>query len=389
MKRIITMLLCVCLLCSSTLCFAEDPISGVDGEVVTVTQNNGTYATASNLATEQPILTNVEYTQEGGRNLIAKTYEVPVNFDVQKLAEADFQDRGMLYTHRDTVKIRDNQTEETKQASQMVSIDHEEKSGAMSKLQPMIDYEQDGYSGQLLLQSDSITMVEAGHESYSYTISDTREYPNLDRNDMAYIPKTAEKNGVLLNLTGVDWQVVGNGTFTANAAYTGRDYGNKVTGYTSQALYSGEVRRVTLDGSIYEVIYEGRALPIPYMKYIAAAGVAAAIAALLIVLWKRRRNAKIYALLDGEFRIVRRVRVSYIDPIVDITPSAVQSRSSEYIITLDRWSTKQLHNQRLRILCADGTVREQTIIDTGRSYKIHLEAMPVPCSNEDDSDNEV
>lgn len=95
MKRIITMLLCVCLLCSSTLCFAEDPISGVDGEVVTVTQNNGTYATASNPATEQPILTNVEYTQEGGRNLIAKTYEVPVNFDVQKLAEADFQDRGM------------------------------------------------------------------------------------------------------------------------------------------------------------------------------------------------------------------------------------------------------------------------------------------------------
>lgn len=63
----------------------------------------------------------------GGRNLIAKTYEVPDNFDVQKLAEADFQDRGMLYTHRDTVKIRDNQTEETKQASQMVSIDHEEK----------------------------------------------------------------------------------------------------------------------------------------------------------------------------------------------------------------------------------------------------------------------
>ena len=101
MKRIITMLLCVCLLCSSTLCFAEDSISGVDGEVVTVTQNNGTYATASNPATEQPILTNVEYTQEGGRNLIAKTYEVPVNFDVQKLAEADFQDRGMpvSYTH--------------------------------------------------------------------------------------------------------------------------------------------------------------------------------------------------------------------------------------------------------------------------------------------------
>ena len=295
----------------------------------------------------------------------------------------------MLYTHRDTVKIRDNQTEETKQVSQMVSIDHEEKSGAMSKLQPMIDYEQDGYSGQLLLQSDSITTVEAGHENYSYTVSDTREYPNLDRNDIAYIPKTAEKNGASLSLAGVDWRAMGNGSFMANATYTGLASGSKVTGYTSQALYLGEVRRVTLDGSVYEVIYEGSTLPVPYMKYIAAVGTAAVIATLLVVLWKRRKNAKIYALLDGEFRIVRRVRVSYIDPIVDITPSAVQSRSSEYIITLDRWSTKQLHNQRLRILCADGTVREQTIIDTGRSYKLHLEAMPVPCPNEDDTDNEV
>ena len=389
MKRIITMLLCVCLLCSSTLYFAEEPISGADGEVVTVTQNNGAYAAASNSVTEQPVLTNVEYTQEGGRNLIIKTYEVPVNFDVQKLTEADFQDGRILYTHRDTVKIRDKQTEETKQARQMVSIDHEEKSGAMSKLQPMIDYEQDGYSGQLLLQPDSITTVEAGYENYSYTVSDTREYSNLDRNDMAYIPKNAEKNGVSLSLAGVDWRVMGNGSFMANATYTGLASGSNVTGYTSQALYLGEVRRVTLDGSIYEVIYDGRALPVPYMKYIAAVGVAVAIAALLVVLWKRRKNAKIYALLDGEFRIVRRVRVSYIDPIVDITPSAVQSRSSEYIITLDRWSTKQLHNQRLRILCADGTVREQTIIDTGRSYKLHLEAMPVPCPNEDDTDNEV
>ena len=389
MKRIITMILCVCLLCSNTLYYAEEPISGADGEVVTVTQNNGAYATASNSVTEKPVLTNVEYTQEGSRNLIVKTYEVPVNFDVQKLTEADFEDGEMLYTHRDTVKIRDNQTEETKQVSQMVSIDHEEKSGAMSKLQPMIDYEQDGYSGQLLLQSDSITTVEAGHENYSYTVSDTREYPNLDRNDIAYIPKTAEENGASLSLAGVDWRAMGNGSFMANATYTGLASGSKVTGYTSQALYLGEVRRVTLDGSVYEVIYEGSTLPVPYMKYIAAVGTAAVIATLLVVLWKRRKNAKIYALLDGEFRIVRRVRVSYIDPIVDITPSAVQSRSSEYIITLDRWSTKQLHNQRLRILCADGTVREQTIIDTGRSYKLHLEAMPVPCPNEDDTDNEV
>ena len=31
-----------------------------------------------------------------------------------------------------------------------------------------------------------------------------------------------------------------------------------------------------------------------------------------------------YILLDCEFKIVRRVRISYIDPIVDLTSAAVQ-----------------------------------------------------------------
>ena len=60
-------------------------------------------------------------------------------------------------------------------------------------------------------------------------------------------------------------------------------------------------------------------------------------------------------------KIVRRVRISYTDPIVDLTSAAVQSRVSEYIITIDRWATKRLNNQRLRILCGDGMVRERNI----------------------------
>ena len=78
----------------------------------------------------------------------------------------------------------------------------------------------------------------------------------------------------------------------------------------------------------------------------------------------------------------RQVRISYIDPIIDLTPAAVQSRVSEYIITIDRWATKRLNNQRLRILCGDGVVREQTIVNTGYGYKIHLEAIPVPIAEE-------
>lgn len=202
-----------------------------------------------------------------------------------------------------------------------------------------------------MLQPESITTTEAGKESYGYTVSDTREYPNLDRNDTAYIPKAVEKNGVSLTLAGIDWQAMGNGTFTATASYSGRATGSKVTGYTSKAIYSGEVSKETLDSCTYKVIYEGAPIPAPYLQYGLTAGSVLALLIILAVLWNRRKNAKIYALLDGKFKIVRRVRISYIDPIVDLTSAAVQSRVSEYIITIDRWATKRLNNQR-RGFCA-------------------------------------
>ena len=383
MRRAIAAVLLMCLMCFFSLCFAEDESLDSDDRAVTVTQDNGEYASQQTFISEKPVLTDIEYAQQGDRSLIIKTYETPVKYDVQKLTESDFQDGNLIYTHKGKIKVKENRTVDTKQASQIVTIDHVDEYGAISKLQPMLDYEQDGYSGQLMLQPDSITTVEASQENYSYTISDVREYTNLDRNDTAYIPKNAEKNGVSLSLTGIDWQTMGNGTYTATASYAGRAAGSRVTGYTSQAIYTGEISKETFGGETYEVIYEGQAIPFPYVKYAIGIGMGLLALILMGILWSRRKNTKIYALLDGQFQIVRRVRVSYVDPIVDITPAAVQSRSTEYIIILDRWTAKHLHNQRLRILCADSTVKEQTIIDTGHSYKIHIEALPVPCPNEE------
>lgn len=388
MKKRILALLCALMLTSVSVCFADETDSG--NAVI-----QQTYAgEAINIAGESapdtgqtPALRDVSYTVQGSRQLIVKLYDVPPGYDATRLAQQDFEDGGLLYTHKETIKVSDNRTLETKQASQTVTVSHEEQDGALACLQPMLEYEQDGYTGQLLLQTDSITTAEAGSESYGYTVSDTREYPNLDRNDTAYIPKTVEKNGLSLTLAGVDWQAMGNGTFTATASYSGRATGSRVTGYTSKAVYSGEVRRETLDSTTYKVIYEGFPIPVPYLRYALTAAGAAVLIAVLVLAWNRRKNAKIYALLDGEFRVVRRVRISYIDPIIDLTPAAVQARASEYIVTIDRFAAKRLNNQRLRILCGDGMVREQTIVNTGYGYKIHLEAVPFPDDTYEEDDD--
>ena len=385
MRKWILMLVCVLTLSVLSVCFAED--SDNSGEV-TAQQSYVNEAitvaseTSADASLQPPVLRDVAYMTQGGRQLIIKLYDIDPDYDVSRLAEPDFEEGGLLYTHKNTIKVSDNRTMETKQASQTVTVSHTEKDNAMGSLQPMLEYSENGFTGQLMIQPESITTAEAGKESYGYTVSDTREYSNLDRNDTAYIPKAVEKNGVSLTLAGIDWQAMGNGTFTAIASYSGRATGSKVTGYTSKAIYSGEVSKETLDSCTYKVIYEGAPIPAPYLQYGLTAGSVLALLIILAVLWNRRKNAKIYALLDGEFKIVRRVRISYIDPIIDLTPAAVQSRVSEYIITIDRWATKRLNNQRLRILCGDGVVREQTIVNTGYGYKIHLEAIPVPIAEE-------
>lgn len=315
MRKWILMLVCVLTLSVLSVCFAED--SDNSGEV-TAQQSYVNEAitvaseTSADASLQPPVLRDVAYMTQGGRQLIIKLYDIDPDYDVSRLAEPDFEEGGLLYTHKNTIKVSDNRTMEAKQASQTVTVSHTEKDNAMVSLQPMLEYSENGFTGQLMIQPESITTAEAGKESYGYTVSDTREYSNLDRNDTAYILKTVEKNGVSLTLAGIDWQAMGNGTFTAIASYSGRATGSKVTGYTSKAIYSGEVSKETLDSCTYKVIYEGAPIPAPYLQYGLTAGSVLALLIILAVLWNRRKNAKIYALLDGEFKIVRRVRISYI-----------------------------------------------------------------------------
>ena len=388
MKKCILLLACAFILSVFFVCFADDDANsgGPTQQTYVKEAVNVAGSSTAGAISQSPVLRDVAYTTQGGRQMIIKLYDVAPNYDVNSLAGQNFEDGGLLYTHKDTIKVSDNHIVETKQACQTVTVSHTEKDNAMGSLQPMLEYSENGFTGQLMLQPESITTTAEEKESYGYTISDTREYPNLDRNDTAYIPKTVEKNGVSLTLAGIDWQAMGNGPFTATASYSGRATGSKVTGYTSKAVYLGEVSKETLDSCTYKVIYEGASIPVPYLQYGLTAGGVLVLLVIFSVIWNKRKNAKIYALLDGEFKIVRRVRISYIDPIVDLTPAAVQSRVSEYIITIDRWATKRLNNQRLRILCGDGMVREQTIVNTGYGYKIHLEAIPIPAAEEYEED---
>lgn len=74
MRRAIAAVLLMCLMCSFSLCFAEDESLDSDDRAVTVTQDNEECASQQTFISEKPVLTDIEYAQQGDRSLIIKTY---------------------------------------------------------------------------------------------------------------------------------------------------------------------------------------------------------------------------------------------------------------------------------------------------------------------------
>ena len=83
---------------------------------------------------------------------------------------------------------------------------------------------------------------------------------------MSYIPATTVKDGVTLNLSNVDWQVIGTdlvgdtlapASYQAVATYSGKSYHKVATGYITSADYVGEVTRSDVESVTYKVTYLG------------------------------------------------------------------------------------------------------------------------------------
>ena len=388
MKRLITFFLAAAVFCSMrTAAFASEPTEQPPVPSVVILSDE---PEASKTAEQDAVLRDVRLINENGQNLLIKTWEVPADFDPEQLTESDIEKGGYRYQKSYLMLVSENTDVDTKLASQTVTVVHSEKDGASARLQPLMEYNQDGYKGQLALQADSIYTEATQKNSYAYTVTDTKEFSGLERNDPYGIPKTTVKNGVTLELADIDWTSMGEGNYYATASYQGTAYGANVTEYTSTATYLGEVTKETIGSVTYAVVYEGSMIPLPapvYWPYFLAGGLLIAAAIAGAVLWHNRRNAKIYALIDGEYRVVQRIRINYIDPIIDLTAPSLGPVSREYLILIDPFAAKRLNNHFLRVLCADGTVKEHRLVNNGYGCKFKVGSVQAIDPNDTEEEN--
>lgn len=199
---------------------------------------------------------NIEEYMEGNYPRLKKVYILAATDDPANIPTADFERDGKTYTLLDMTQ-QDNIQTTTKDYTKTVTLSSKtgDREKILSELETSMEVvTEDGYTGTLALDMESIKVEAAGYGSSTHTVTATRSYPNLSDADTALIPKTIEDNGHTLTLADVQWQEAG-GYYHATASYTGTATSHYVTGYTVTATYSGEVTKVNNDAVIYTVIF--------------------------------------------------------------------------------------------------------------------------------------
>jgi hypothetical protein len=246
----------------------------------------------------------VDRVNRDGRELIVKTYELPPGEDPQSLIESDFEENGFAFSYLET------QTEEVKSYhAKEIRLEKEaETAGAgageiLGRFAPYLDYEEDGMTGRLYLDTASLNTRAKGYAQKSYAVTATKEYGGFAYADPSQIPRTVEKDGLTLNLTGISWQATGAelvgdsllpNQYKAAASYAGVSGKSVPTGYNTAAAYAGVIEKTVVDRLDIRILYEGTEIP-PDNRILII--ILLALAALWLCwsgydLWKARTNKK-------------------------------------------------------------------------------------------------
>lgn len=205
---------------------------------------------------------------------IRKVYDLSPSTDPSTLPLAAFERDGLEYSCTDILREVIIGTE-TQPLTQTETVESKKKD--LETLLSLLPQErevttEEGFTGTLRLDLDSIETEVSGYGSSKQAVTATRNYPNLSDADTQHLPKTIEDNGRSLTLSDVQWQTdntynaddyeIGD-RYTAICTYSGTKAVSYVKGYTTTADYVGDVHRTGVTMIRYTVIFTGKEIPEP------------------------------------------------------------------------------------------------------------------------------
>lgn len=326
---------------------------------------------------------DVKTVTENGQTQILKSYEVPSDFNPQKLIAEPFEQNGFTFTQTEIFKKLLSGTTELRLASQTVTVQSEsdDRADILKQLSPILDHTENGFSGQLRLDASTLFTEAEGYEPYSYTVTKTKDYNALDRNDPVYMEK--QLNG--LKLMDVDWSAqreehIGDSLipsmYGGNAIYQGIASGKKATGYISTVTYFGELKKETPGNILYTVVYQGTPIPEPEKPFNPIPLAAAATAtgggifyAVFFFVW--RKNTKIYNLQNGQYVLIEKLHMKTSNPAVDLGAMKHKTITNAFVIKLDKVLSHALFGKTINII-SEGLSIQHRVQSTGGDYQFEV-----------------
>ena len=320
-----------------------------------------------------PAPISVERKNIDGTEYVIKMYELPIQTEDTTLIEPDFELDGFIFTHETTNK-KINETTDTKEVTEQAQAQSQSKNleEVIKQFPSTKAYDQDGYKGTLTLDTGSIVTEVAGYTTKNYTVSTTKEYPNLMYADPSYVSQSAVKDGYTLPLVDVNWTVMGTSLagdtlvpteYKAVATYS-KTFSSKVpTGYISTARYKGNVTKTVADTADFTVTYVGTLIDegMPTILkvitgFVLVLLIICAITLLLLYL-KSRRGTYVYNLIDKEYICIGHQSINPKKPVIDLNDFEDMIQSNVFQFILDKKTTSALFGRNINVTYKDVTIK--------------------------------
>lgn len=256
----------------------------------------------------------------------------------------------------------------------------------INQLGKTIHYEKDGYIGEYKLNTENIQIKTNYNGFREDLIEETINYTGLERNDLDFIPKQTEKDGLILDLLNVEWEVettkmIGEyevaDLYTAKCYYAGKQRVNYPNTYSVTAEYTGTATKEILTPYTYTVKYNNLEEEIPTVtpeivekkenNILPMASGSTVI--ILVILFFLSRNVTVYNYRDGKYVKVGKTILN--NNIINLTKYSMSEVTNKYKLEFSKRLTNKLQGKMITI--SKGKNKIKTLVNTdSEKYSIEV-----------------
>lgn len=265
----------------------------------------------------------------------------------------------------------------TEEQTKTLELSTNKKDKILDSFEESIKYDDGEFSGDLYRQDNSLKITPIKHGKYEKVFTIDKQYTNLNKADLDYIPKEITEDGYTYSLTKCEWNIAENEniqnismpkSYTATTTYKTVKTLEYPYTYKCELTYNGEISKVSKDTVQYTLTYKQQPKEeitenkISILPYLGGTGV------FLVVIFFLLPNAKITNYYDGKYKTIKYIRVSTKNPKVNLKhlPNA---KTNVFSIKFSDKLDKKLTGKAITIITPKTTYQKMIM---NKSIEVHL-----------------